>query len=69
MKYHNKECTDGASLLIQWLRICLAVQEIQVRSLVPEDPTYLRATKPICHNHGACALEPESAAATEAPAP
>ena len=28
-----------ASLLVQWLRICLAMQGTQVQSLVWEDPT------------------------------
>ena len=32
--------------MVQWLRICLAMLGTQVRSLVQEDPTYLRATKP-----------------------
>ena len=31
-----------------------------VLSLVREDPTCHRATKPVCHNYGACALEPAS---------
>ena len=28
----------GTFLVVQWLRICLAVQETLVRSLVQEDP-------------------------------
>ena len=35
-----------ASLVVQWLRICLAMQGAPVRSLVWEDPTCHRATKP-----------------------
>ena len=33
-------------LVVQWLRICLPVREIWVQSLLLEDPTCLRATKP-----------------------
>ena len=39
-----------ASLVAQWLRIRLPMQGTQVRSLVQEDPTCCRATKPVCHN-------------------
>ena len=41
----------GASLVVQWLRICLAMQGTWVWSLVQEDPTYRRATKSIWHNY------------------
>ena len=44
----------------QWLRIRLPMQGIWVRSLVREDPTWLGATKPVCHNYWACTLEPTS---------
>ena len=37
------------SLVVQWLKIYLSMQETQVQSLVWEDPTYLGATKPIHH--------------------
>ena len=40
-----------ASLMVQWLRISLAMQETQVRSLVWEDPTSKRTTKPMHHNN------------------
>ena len=33
------------------------MQETWVQSLVWEDPTCHGATKPVCHNYGACALE------------
>ena len=49
-----------ASLVVQWLRICLALQGIPVPSLVWDDPTCHRATKPMHHNYWACALEPRS---------
>ena len=47
-------------LVVQWLRIHLPMQGTQVRALVWEDPTCRRATKPVCHNYWACALEPTS---------
>ena len=40
----------GTSLVVQWLRIDLPMQETWVRSLVREDPTCLGATKPMNHN-------------------
>ena len=36
------------------------MQETQTQSLVREDPTCLRATKPVYPNHWACAPEPGS---------
>ena len=39
------------SLVVQWLRIHLPLQGTQVRSLVGEDSTGCRATKPMCHNY------------------
>ena len=52
----------GASLVAQWLRICLPMQGTQVRALVWEDPTCRGATGPVGHNYwasasGACAPE------------
>ena len=49
-----------ASLVAQWLRICLPMQGTWVRALVREDPTCHGATKPVHHNYWACALEPAS---------
>ena len=43
-----------ASLVAQWLRICLPRQGTQVRALVWEDPTCRGATKPVRHNYWAC---------------
>ena len=40
----------GTSLVAQWLRIHLPMQGTQVWSLVWEDPTCCRATKPVRHN-------------------
>ena len=48
-----------ASLVVQWLRICLATQRTLVWSLVREDPTCRWATKPVRHNcWSPWALEP-----------
>ena len=44
-----------ASLVAQWLRICLPVQGTRVRALVWEDPTCRGATGPVSHNYWACA--------------
>ena len=40
----------GASLVAQWLRICLPMQGTRVRALVWEDPTCRGATGPVSHN-------------------
>jgi len=40
-----------ASLVVQWLRICLAMQGTGVQSLVREDPTCLGTAKPMLHNY------------------
>ena len=40
-----------ASLVAQWLRICLPVQGTRVRALVWEDPTCHGATGPVSHNY------------------
>ena len=39
-----------ASLVAQWLRVCLPMQGTRVRALVWEDPTCRRATGPVGHN-------------------
>ena len=41
----------GASLVAQWLRICLPMQGTRVRALVQEDPTCRGATRPVSHNY------------------
>ena len=45
----------GASLVAQWLRICLPMQGARVWALVWEDPTCRGATTPVSHNCWACA--------------
>ena len=52
------ERKSWTSLVVQWLRIHLPMQGTRVWALVQEDPTCRRATKPVCHNYWACALEP-----------
>uniref|UniRef100_A0A8C0I715 Secretory carrier-associated membrane protein n=1 Tax=Balaenoptera musculus TaxID=9771 RepID=A0A8C0I715_BALMU len=42
---------SGASLVAQWLRICLPMQGTRVRALVWEDPTCRGATEPVSHNY------------------
>ena len=39
-----------ASLVAQWLRICLLMQETRVRALVWEDPTCRGAAGPVSHS-------------------
>ena len=41
----------GTSLVAQWLRIRLPMQETWVRALLREDPTCHGAIEPVCHNH------------------
>ena len=43
--------SPGASLVAQWLRICLPMQGTRVRALVWEDPTCRGATKPVSHSY------------------
>ena len=58
-KYVYKDLTlkCWASLVVQWLRIRLPMQGTWVQALVWKDPTCRGATKPVCHNYRACALE------------
>ena len=46
----EKICVSGASLVAQWLRICLLMQGTRVRALVWEDPTCRGAAGPVSHN-------------------
>ena len=47
----NENIKWGASLVAQWFRIRLPMQGTRVQSLVQEDPTCRRATKPVRHNY------------------
>ena len=47
-----KKYVPGTFLVVQWLRIHLPRQGTQVQSLVQEDPTRCKATKPV-HNYWA----------------
>ena len=49
--YYQKNTKRGASLVAQWLRICLLMQGTWVRALVWEDPTCHGATRPVSHNY------------------
>ena len=55
--WHSK-VIPRPSLVVQGLRIHLTMQGTWVRSLVQEDSTYCKATKPVSHNYWACALKP-----------
>ena len=44
-----KNLPTWASLVVQWLRVCLPMQGTRVRALVWEDPTCRRATRPVSH--------------------
>ena len=46
-----KSRITGASLVAQWLRICLPMQGTWVRALVWEDSTCRGATRPVNHNY------------------
>ena len=49
-----KKITGGASLVAQWLRVCLLMQGTWVRALVWEDPTCRGATGSVSHSYWAC---------------
>ena len=46
---------ERASLVAQWLGVCLPVQGTRVQALVWEDPTCRGAARPVGHNYWACA--------------
>ena len=49
--FNIKKEGTGASLVAQWLRVCLPMQGTRVRALVWEDPTCRGATGPVSHNY------------------
>ena len=50
LKGTNKNESSGASLVAQWLRVCLPMQGTRVRALNWEDPACRGATGPVGHN-------------------
>ena len=50
-KSKDKNVSGRASLVAQWLRICLLMQGTRVRALVWEDPTCHGAAGPVSHNY------------------
>ena len=52
LKKNKKQKTNHrASLVAQWLRVCLLMQGTRVRALAWEDPTCRGATRPMSHNY------------------
>ena len=45
------EVVVGASLVAQWLRVCLPMRGTRVRALVWEDPACRGAAGPVSHNY------------------
>ena len=54
---HQYPISLGASLIVQWLRTCLPMQETWVQILVWKDPTCHGATQPVCYDYWASALK------------
>ena len=50
-KNDNENTMTRASLVAQWLRVCLPMQGTWVRALVWEDPTCRGAAGPVSHNY------------------
>ena len=51
VKSYDQNNPCGASLVAQWLRVCLPMQGTRIRALVWEDPTCRGATGPVSHNY------------------
>ena len=49
--FYVKTVEPWASVVVQWLRVCLPMQGTRVRALVWEDPTCHGATRPVSHNY------------------
>ena len=58
--------SQGASLVVQWLRVLMPMQGTRVPSLVWEDPKCCRAPEPVRHNYRAHAPRRPCSATTEA---
>ena len=50
ISWSQKRCLES-SLVVQWLRICLAMQGTPVQSLLREDRTWYSAAKPMLCNY------------------
>ena len=46
----DSKCYSRASLVAQWLRVCLPMQGTRFRALVWEDPTCRGAARPVGHS-------------------
>ena len=55
LKILNLKWSSWASLVAQWLRVCLPRQGTRVRALVWEDPACRGAVGRVSHNYWACA--------------
>ena len=53
MFFLDIEIVSGAFLVVQWLRMCHAVQGTQARLLTQEDPTRQGPTEPKRHSYWA----------------
>ena len=51
LETNDNENMTGASMVAQWLKICLSMQGTRVRALAREYPTCHGATKPMHHNY------------------
>ena len=51
LSFLSYKIETGASLVAQWLRICLLMQGTRVRALIWEDPTCSGAAGPVSHNY------------------
>ena len=51
IQFNNKKQTTRASLVVQWLGVCLPMQGTRVRAPVREDPTCRGAARPVSHNY------------------
>ena len=60
VNWKKKTTWRRASLVAQWWRTFLPVQETRVRFLIWEDRTLHGVTKPVCPNYSAWVLEPRS---------
>ena len=41
-KHNEQHCVAGTSLMVQWLRVCLAIQQTRVQALVREIRSHIQ---------------------------